>query len=274
MKNLSTLSPAQTLILLEGKDANLRDLLKVTLMDLFLKQVLQTTEIANTSHAGSETFSNTYIIRGNNFLTYNALAQEEIFLSVFRHTENAQFLFNTLVKLGYEKAGSVGHYSKIILRNSSIRPYFVEGIERFFKGKFSLTPWGIKLVRELKAEINELETTLPKLLETDQAKALEVLKVIKGNIFLVKGLDFKMMKEIENQVVAESSNAFSASDSSYPDAFMWLALTTNSSSFDSGCSSSHHHHHDSSDWGGDSDSGGDSGGDSGCSGCGGCGGGD
>jgi hypothetical protein len=72
MKNLSKLSPAETLLLLEGKEVKLRDLLKVTLMDLFLKQVLQTTEIANTSHTGSETFSNTYIIRGNNFLVYNA----------------------------------------------------------------------------------------------------------------------------------------------------------------------------------------------------------
>jgi hypothetical protein len=268
MKSLSKLSPAETLVLLEGKEVKLRDLLKVTLMDLFLKQVLQTTEIANTSHAGSEPFSNTYIIRGNNFLAYNALAHEEIFLSVFRHAENAQFLFNTIVKLGYEKAGSADRYSKMILRNVSIRTYFVEGIERFFKGKFSLTPKGMEFAQELKAEINELAVTLPTLMETDRAKALEVLKIIKGNIFLVKGLDFKMMKEIENQVVAESSKTYTTSDASYPDTFMWLALTTNS--FDSGCSSTHHHHHDSSDWGGDADSGGDSGGDSGCSGCGGC----
>jgi hypothetical protein len=273
MKNLSKLSPAETLVLLEGKEVKLRDLLKVTLMDLFLKQVLQTTDITNTSRPGSESFSNTYIVRGSNFALHHALAHEAIFLSVFRHNENTQFLFNTIVKLGYVKAGSADRYSKIILRNARIRTYFVEGIARFFKGKFSLTPKGIEFVQELKAEINELAITLPKLMENDQAKALEILKVIKGNVFLVKGLDFKMMKEIENQVVAESSKAYSTSDSSYPDTSMWLALTTNSNSFDSGCSS-FHHHHDSGDWGGDSDSGGDSGGDSGCSGCGGCGGGD
>lgn len=46
MKKLSDLTPAQTLLLIEGKSVPIKDLLKVTMMDLLLRQVLRTIELS------------------------------------------------------------------------------------------------------------------------------------------------------------------------------------------------------------------------------------
>ena len=45
MKYLSQLTPAETLIILKDKDTRLKEVLKVTLMDLLLKQVLKIEEV-------------------------------------------------------------------------------------------------------------------------------------------------------------------------------------------------------------------------------------
>lgn len=265
MKTLSQFSPAETLILLHGKKAQLKDLLKVTLMDLLLKQALQTIELENTS--GKPGSYNTYVIAGQNFARYNSLAHEGVFLNSYVHNSGNQILFTNLVKIGYENAGSARHFMKLVLRNESIDGCFADGLKRLFKGKFSLTPFGERIVWDLKSEIRELENTLPDLMHSNPDKALLVLKEIGGNVFLVKGVDFNLMKQIEEQVVAEVHGARSSSNSGFGDPLMWIALDANSRTFDSSCSTISSH-----DW--DSGSGdlSDSGGDSGCSGCSGCGG--
>jgi hypothetical protein len=264
MTTLRQFSPAETLILLQGKKAQLKDLLKVTLMDLLLKQVLQTREIENSGDKIKT--SNTYVVAGQNFKGYRHLPHEEVFLRPYFRTPGNQILFTNLVKIAYENTEYARYFIRLVFQNESTRACFAKGMARIFKGKFSLTSFGEQTVGSMKSEIRELENTLPDLMHTDPDKALEILKQIRGNVFLVKGIDFKLMKQIEEQVMSEVYGARSTSNSAFGDPIMWIALDTNSRRFDSSCSTISHQDWDSG--AGDSSDIGDAGGDSGCSGCG------
>lgn len=263
MTTLSQFSPAETLILLQGKRTQLKDLLKVTLMDLLLKQVLQTLEIENSG--GSFKTTNTYVIAGQHFNRHKYLPHEKVFLSPYLHTPGNQILFSNLVKIGYENTAYARNFIRLVFQNGTTRSCFAEGLARIFKGKFSLTAFGEKTVMAIKSELGELENTLPDLMHSDPDKALTVLKQIRGNVFLVKGIDFKLMSQIENQVMSEVHGARSSSNAGFGDPIMWMALDANARTFDSSCSTI-----GDTDWdSGGSDAGDSGGGDSGCSGCGG-----
>lgn len=258
MKTLSDLTPAETLLLTEGKRVAVKDLLKVTLMDLLLKQVLKTIEVQN----GATSFSNTYIVAGDNFDSIKPLRHELVFLGPFRKDRQAEILFNNLVKIGYQNARSEKTYNRLVQNSPALTGCFSGGLSQLFK-PFALSNYGQTVSEKIKRQLNELSDTLPNLMESDRKKALEILKYIKGNVFLVKGIDFKRMAEIENAVVAEVYSTYSTSNGSFSDPMTWIALDMSSRTFDSSCSGC-----STSDYSSDSDSG-----DSGCSGCSGCGGG-
>jgi hypothetical protein len=263
MIHLERLSPAETLILTQGEHTNLKDLLKVTMMDLLLKQVLQTTP--HSPEPGSDT-TYFHVISGPNLSGYHALEHERIFLEPFIRNHSYRTLFATLIKLARSKALTTSYYAKSIQSSAQLHGCFEHGLSRLFKGKFSLTPHGKTVKGETKAELDALSEILPDLLINDPAKSLQIMKVIKGNIFLVKGVDFKLMEEIEKQLIAETH--YSNEHAAFSDSMTWLALTHHFTLFDDSRNS------DSSvgdSWtssdAGDSDAGGDSGcGSSGCGG--------
>jgi hypothetical protein len=229
MKHLSRFTPAETILLLEGDGAKLRDLLRVTLMDLLIKQVLHTTEVERLFDEKTKSASDTYFVRGPGFLQYRSFAHEAIFISPFLENEKAKIFFKNLVRVAYDNARDESHYGKLILKNDTVQPYFARGISKIFNGKFSLTQEGETIQQEIISEIKVLEKELPHLMESDQARALAILTMIKGNAFLIKGVDLKMMREIESHLVSESNSR--TVTSSFPDTLTWLALT-HTSSFD------------------------------------------
>ena len=83
MKYLSQLTPAETLIILKDKDTRLKEVLKVTLMDLLLKQVLKIEEVYKQTGRTDEQRLYEYIETGKNVRFYNALPHENVFLNIF-----------------------------------------------------------------------------------------------------------------------------------------------------------------------------------------------
>jgi hypothetical protein len=267
MNTLLKFTPAETLILLHGKKAQLKDLLKVTFMDLMMKQVLQSTGGDNL--AEDQKITHSHIIAGPEIGRYPSLPHENVFLFPFDRNKSASILFTKLVKIGYDHAEGPRKYIKDIFYSPAIQSCFAGGLMRLLKGRFSLTSYGKQVVEDIKRELNELELALPELMKSNPEKAKSILKEINGNFLLLKGVDFKMMHEIDRLVTAETSSAYSSSNSGFADPITWVALDTNVRHFDSGCSTmgSESWETDSNDSTDGGDSGG--GGDSGCSGCGG-----
>lgn len=258
MKTLSDLSPAETLLLTTGACVPIKDLLKVTLMDLILKRYLKTVEITHTL-GGEPGNVNTYVIIGDNFSYSKSLEHEKVFLRPYDQEEKREMLFSNLAKLAYNYAGSEKAYNKMVRDSDALSGCFTSGVSKFF-APFNLTAYGKRNSTELQRQLDTLSNTLPDLMQSDHQKAREIMQHIKGNIFLVKGIDFKRMAEIEQAVGEEVYSNYSSSNSTFASPITWMAFDLGHT-FDSSCSGCSNA--DSSDWG-DSSSG-----DSGCSGCGG-----
>lgn len=255
MEHLSQLTPAETLIILKDKDTRLKEVLKVTLMDLLLKQVLKIEEVYKHTGGTNEQRLYEYVETGKNFRFYNPLPHENVFLEIFQKNEDYRFLFRHVVKVGYENAKSYNYFHKLTRKSHNISDCFKENFISDLIGFSFKTSKHELLRRELQKEINQLEIQLPKITQNDREKALEILKEIKGNIFLLSTIEFDLLKQIDQTISTEmnrqSDNSFGCSGCS------WSYFESYSESFDSSCSGD----------GGSSD-----GGCSGCSGCGGCGG--
>jgi hypothetical protein len=127
--------------------------------------------------------------------------------------------------------------------------------QRIFYG-YSFTEYGTELKRKVKKEIQDLGNQLSDVSTIENQKAIELIKIIGANIFLLVNIDYELLNQIDQDLGIEINRSNSSDGGS---GCSGCSFDNYSSSFDSGCSS-------------DSGCSGDSGCGSGCSGCGGCGG--
>ncbi|MBL6446020.1 hypothetical protein JMN32_06850 [Fulvivirga sp. 29W222] len=256
MEILNKLSPAETYLIRATSDATFKDLLKYTLSDLLLKKVLHYEERILQSNEKSPERMVSYISTGENFLNYDALKHEVPFLKAFFKNPEIDIMFRHIVKMGYDEAGSKNNYIFTHLLSNPLMKEKVKGgvINRLFN-RVRLTDLGIRAKSQINDAFEKLEIELPTLLEKSPEKALELLKKINGNVFLIEGIDFEQLIKVDSEITDEINRQNQSS--SYLNPLMYF--TSESFPFDSdfdsadgcgsGCSSC-----------------------SGCSGCGGCGG--
>jgi uncharacterized membrane protein YgcG len=264
VKQLTQLTPAETLILKFGDKAPLGDLLKVTLLDLLLKQVLVIEEIQRQASRREPVRTYKYVSVGKNFRGYVKKPHEWVFLSIFDKNRAIKILFRNLVRVGFQQAESEKDYQHSLVTSKYLKEAFSSTFIQKIKGTFSHTSKGLELRDIVMREIQEYESSLPEQIGRNSKLALETLRVIGGNIFLLKGLEFAIANEIDKEIFKQLKKEIVVSGGC--GSGCWSGYDDYSESFDSSGSSG--------SGGGDGGCSGGSGcsGDSGCSGCSGCGG--
>lgn len=253
---LSKLTPAETLLLREGTEATLQDMLKYTLMDLLLKQVLAVENVEKQANPRDPIRTYRYIAGGEKLSGYSGLQHEMVYLTAFRKSSDIRILFRHIVKMAYENAKSEKYFRKSLTASPVLKSAFATSFLHLFTGGVSYTKDGLHLKEQAENEIVTLEKTLAEG-NHDKNKVSSLLKVIGGNIFLLKGLEVDLLKEIEDELFKEFSRRPPPNGAC--SAGCWTMFETYGREFDSSCSAS--------------PSGGCSSGDGGCGGgCGGCGG--
>ncbi|WP_452599038.1 hypothetical protein [Pontimicrobium sp. MEBiC01747] len=271
MKILSQITPAQTKLIIDNNSVALKNLMKLTFMDLVLKKVLKIKEVEQKAHSRDKhTRAYTYIIPGKNFNSYKPKVFESVFLSPFYKSPEIQIQFKTYIKLIYDNSKGRWNYKKTVKNTSEIKPYFKSTFFINLFKQIKLTPEGHKLNTALKDYLYKIDSEIINLLENNKKKALELLENIGGNIFLLKNLDFEMLKkldkELSNQQKHYNSDAYDYNDN---DDGFWLFF----GAFDDNYMyDSYFNDFDSTIDSYDSDSSGCASFDSGCSSCSGCGG--
>jgi hypothetical protein len=256
MKHLSQLTPAELLVLTKDGVTH-RELLKLTFIDLLLKQVLKTYEVERRPHVNDKVRVYTYVSIGKNFETYNSLNHERVFLSPFSADDSIEILFGNLVKIAYQKSRTLLDYKKDITKTPTLKKCFSQNfIQRIFY-RYSTTEYGKELKKEVKEEIINQGNKLADLSTIESQKAVELIKEIGANIFLLANIDNELLSQIDMDL-GNLINQDKYSDSG-GGCSSW-SFDDYSSSFVSSCG------------GGHGCSSGCSGCGSGCSGCGGCGG--
>jgi hypothetical protein len=253
MTYLSELTPAEIYILTK-EDPTHKELLKITFIDLLLKQVLKTFEVERQPHIKQEVRIYKYIGIGQDFKNYNSKNHEKFFLSTFEKDITIEMLFRNLVKIGYQKSRTLSGFKNELIKTPTLKRCFSQNIlQRIFYG-YSYTEYGKELKRKIEKEIQNLNSELSVLNNIENQKAMELIKVIGGNIFLLDNINYELLDQIDSDLATEMNRKEPNTDGTGCSGCGW-SFDNYSSDFDSGCSS---------------DSG--CGGDSGCSGCGGCGG--
>jgi hypothetical protein len=256
---LSQLSPAEILILTHKK-TTLKELLKITLLDLILKKVLKIIEVTRNPSVVEGTLVYSYITRGPNFKNHTFKKQEEFFTSTFAEEEEYQVLFRNMVKIGYQKSKKKSHFIKQLFEKSLLQRCFSQNLFQEIFNLYSLTAYGEEIKRKVEKEISDLDQQFCNKSEINHHKTIELISTIGANLFLLKNIDYDLLNQIDSDLITEMKRKENNQDHSIGcSGCSWGSFDGYSTSFDSGCSS-------------DSTSVSGCGGDSGCSGCGGCGG--
>lgn len=256
MTYLSQLTPAEMLVLTK-ENVTQHELLKITFIDLLFKQVLKVSEVERPTYKKEVVRIYKYIGVGNNYNTYNSLNHERVFLSAFNNDTSIQVLFRNLVKIGFQKSKKLSDLKNDIIKTPTLKKCFSQNIfQRVFYG-YRLTDFGKELKTKVKQEIQDLGNELSTINNIENQKAIELIKVIGANIFILINIDYDLLQQIDKDLGIEINENHSIDGGSSCSGCSWI-FDDYSSNFDSGC-------------GAHSGCGNHSGcgGDSGCGGCGG-----
>ena len=190
MRYLSELTPAEVYILTKDKITH-RELLKITFIDLLFKQVLRTFEVQRQPHIRQEIRTYQYIGIGQNFKKYQSENHEKFFLSTFEKDSEIEMLFRNLVKVGYQKSRTLSDFKNELIKTTTLKKCFSQNIfQRIFYG-YSFTEYGKEIKRKVEKEIQNLNSELSTLNSIENQKAIELIKVIGANIFLLENICLK-----------------------------------------------------------------------------------
>lgn len=105
MKYLSMLTPAETLLLMQGRDVAFKELLKITFMDLLIRKYLKTSKRQYEPTAASNLVTLTYVGKGPSFNASVVYPHEMVFLETYMKSRKMNPLFHHAVRIGYQNSG-------------------------------------------------------------------------------------------------------------------------------------------------------------------------
>lgn len=245
MYYLSKLTPAEILVLTK-QNVTQREILKITFLDLVFKNVLKIFDVQRQAHIRERVRVYKYVSIGQNFHNYNSLNHERVYLSAFALDHSLEILFRNFVKIGYQKSRSVSQLKKDIKETPTLKKCFSQNIFQKLFRCYSITEYGADLRKKVKNEMQTLGNELSDISGIDNQKAIEHIKLIGANLFLLINVDDELVQQIDKDLGIEINKNYSI-DRGSGCSGCGSSFGDYSLSFDSGC-----------------------GGNSGCSGCSGC----
>ena len=202
MTELSKLKPAETLLITKGSNAEFKDLMKYSLMDLVLKQVLSINETTTTYKSGRRYKEQRikYVTKGRNFEKYEPSPFEQIYLSPFIKSPEIKAIFSKLIKVAYDAVSTEKKYRNSIISSHPYPSAFKRNFIHQIFGGFNLSTDGHRLRSTLINQLDEIDQNIGSLLQNNQKEALALLSKIGGNIFLLKNVDFELIRNIDTSI--------------------------------------------------------------------------
>ena len=239
MNYLNQLTPAEVYILTK-ENSTKNQLIRLTLVDLILKKVLQLKSVTKkpSINLNNNLVEYRYVAIGENFKNYKFKNHERVFCGVYEIEKNIEVLLNKMISIGFKNSYYLNEntYKTPLLLKCFSQNFF----QRIF-GKYKITEYGKEFRRKVENEISTLNKEYSTVRESDNYRILELSTLIGANILFLTVINHNVIDELLSEINSEISKNIDASDSSG-------CGGGGCSSSDSGCGSS------------------------GCGGCGGCGG--
>ncbi|MCK8522976.1 hypothetical protein M0D21_15470 [Aquimarina sp. D1M17] len=192
---LSELKPAGTKLILEP-DTDLIELIKLTLFDLILKQVLVVKKELKKSHPRDPHFREYTIVEtGKNFAKYEPCTFENYFLS--RIDEDSYFILKSYLRVIYKEIPSEYRYKKEIVEGVKLEDLFKSNVMLSILSLLKTNQKGEELRKDITEYLTDVDATIGGLIKREPQKALEIILFLKGNIFLLKNLKFESLERLK-----------------------------------------------------------------------------
>ncbi len=212
---LSELKPAATKLILEP-GVDLVELLKLTLFDLTLKQVLIIKKVLRKAHSRDPHLREYVVVEtGKNFSKYSPNAFEEYFTSII--DEDSYYQLKSYLREIAKEVPPKFRYKQQIIQDAKIKDLFKRDLIS------SLFPWirtnarGEQLRADISSYLNEADLHIGDLIDSDPDKALELILFLQGNIFLLKNLKFEHLENLKAVSIEGRSG-----DDGYFDDWFWI----------------------------------------------------
>ncbi|AUC13966.1 hypothetical protein BTO06_01815 [Tenacibaculum sp. SZ-18] len=193
---LSKLSPTETELLVNFKKVELKTLLKLTFCNLLFNKVLVLKKRYLRSSRKSPLRECLVVETGDRFFDYNINGYESIFVSQI--DDESYYNLIPYLKSVYRSAFSKNNYLKIVLKEKTLSDFFELNLLRNFFNYQTLNYRGKELKTEVTEYLEELNSSLPYLLDNHPKKAANIVKKIKGNIFLLTDVDSEFYKRFKD----------------------------------------------------------------------------
>lgn len=192
---LSELKPAGTKLILEPK-TELIELLKLTLFDLTLKQVLIVKKSLKRSHPRDPHLREYVIVEtGKNYLKYKPNNFEKYFTE--RIDEDSYFQLKAYLRAIFKEIPSEYKHKKDIVRDLNINDLFKSDLVSSIFSLLKTNPKGNVLKKDISVYLNEVDENISYLIENKPDKALELILFLQGNIFLLKNLKLELLEKLK-----------------------------------------------------------------------------
>ena len=201
---LSELKPAGTKLILEPK-TELIELLKLTLFDLLLKQVLVIKKILKKSHPRDPHLREyTVVETGKNYSTYKPNSFEKHFTE--KIDEDSYFQLRSYLRIIFKEIPSEYKYKKEIIHDLKIDDLFKNNLVLNTFSWLKTSQKGNELKTDITEYLNKIDESIGDLIDKEPNKALELILFLQGNIFLLKNLNFELLEKLKLTSNVSSSN--------------------------------------------------------------------
>jgi hypothetical protein len=200
MELLGKLTPAETLFILQPSSL-LNELMMYTLMDLLMQEKLALTNFDPNPVQGKPRLGYARVTIGKNFQKDPPKLHEMIFLFPFYKKPKKKIVLRHLLQMAMSAAKSETHFKETLLLDAEeMKPLFEKKFWQKALGGVRLSSAGKSVQQEIVKQFNTLDKLLPPVIGRDHAKALEMVRHIKGNILLLKSFKFDLILLIGREI--------------------------------------------------------------------------
>lgn len=211
---LSELKPAATKLILEP-NTDLIELLKLTLFDLALKQVLIIKKTLRKSHPRDPHLREYVVVEtGKNYARYSGNKFEEFFTE--RIDEESYFQLKVYLREIYKDIPTVNKFKNQIISDLSIKNLFRNDIISSVFSIIKTNTKGNQLKKDFEDYLSYIDDNIGDLINNEPEKVLQILLFLQGNIFLLKNLKFELLESLKLISVESLPN------NEYLEDWLWL----------------------------------------------------
>jgi hypothetical protein len=259
MPALTDFSPAELLLIVHERNTpSLRQLLRLTFLDLLRKEVLSLEHRHSQPHPSDPAVLYTFVCAGPKLGAYSYLPHEKPLLDLFLQDPSFQTQFRQYVRMLMQRVDSSRSYHQLILQNERTGELFThDSWWRRMIGYITPTPQGVNFEQFVRAELIKLDKQLAQYASQPTAQTQTWLRNLEGLLFLLPSFISPIGRQLETEMreLEQVESHSDAGGSTWNDC---------GDAFDSHCPSHDGHSGCGGDGHGHS---GDSGCSSGCSGC-------